>query len=477
MRKGFLIMLAVVLVAALAAPAMADTSLNGYVRIRSYASNYKNNGAGYLTPAVNPASSAYVDERARFLLKTGDENVKAVAQFELDQTWGDSAYTTGRNAGGGLEADTTNLETKNLYLWFKVPNTSVDITTGVLSASDSYAGTFLGGADLAGVFANFKIDPVTVRLGYSKFWENATNKADDIDFYLAEAKFAPAKDVKLGLNLYFLNDMGKGVKGPTSAVGADSLSETIAGLGGRGAVGAYTPAEIAAVSGLRKVRVYMPGVDFAFNAGPAAISGFAFYQFGKAESGTAGVASVNVKGYAADVRADANLGPGKGFLELLYVSGDDNKTDKDYKGIVTASNYNLAASFYARSDMQIILPNGDDINSSYGLTYDVANGGAGLFHVAAGYTQKLNDKLTGKVGAGYLAANKKRVRDAGPAANFANDTAMGTEVNANVSYNITKGLDFGLVGAYAWLGNAYKVSGATAPDNLFSTVARLNYAF
>jgi hypothetical protein len=467
MRKGFLVMLAVVLVAALAAPAMADTSLNGFVRSRAFLSNYKNNGVGYIAPVNNAPSSAYVDERARFLIKTGDENAKAVAQFELDQIWGDSAYTTGRNMGGGLEADTTNLETKNLYVWFKVPNTSVDFTVGVLNASDSYAGTFLGYADLAGVFANFKVDPVTVRLGYSKFWENATNKADDIDLYIAEAKFAPTKDVKLGLNLYFLNDMGKGVKGPTSS--------TLAGA--KGAVLAWTPNEIGLVSGLRKVRVYMPGVDFAANAGPAALTGFAFYQFGKAESST-GAASVNVKGYAADVRADANLGPGKGFLELLYVSGDDNKTDTDYKGIITASNYNLAASFYARTDMQILLPNLDDTQTtSYGLAYDVANGGAGLFHVGAGYTQKLNDKLTGKVGAGYLAAAKKRVRDAGPTANFANATAMGTEVNANVNYNITKGLDFGVYGAYAWLGNAYKVSGSPTPDNLFSSYARLNYAF
>ena len=36
---------------------------------------------------------------------------------------------------------------------------------------------------------------------------------------------------------------------------------------------------------------------------------------------------------------------------------------------------------------------------------------------------------------------------------------MGTEVNANVNYNIMKGLDFGLYGAYAWLGDFFKVTG------------------
>ena len=233
------------------------------------------------------------------------------------------------------------------------------------------------------------------------------------------------------------------------------------------------PGEIA--SGYRTLRIWMPGVSFSANAGPATISGFAFYQTGKAEY-TSGVPSVNVKGYAADVRADAKLGPGSGFLEFLYVSGDGKKTDKDYKGIITGSNYQLATSYYYRGDFQILFPSGDDCSTSYGLAYDPANGGAGVVHVATGFTMKMGDKLTGKVGAGYLAAAKKRVRDVGSAYNFANNSAMGTEVNATVTYNILKGLDAGLVGAYAWLGNAYKTA-SVDPDNLYDVHARLVYAF
>lgn len=476
MRKGFLIVLAVALVAVLAAPAMADTSLNGFIRSRGFVSNFKAFGSGYIAPVLTgtaPAAS-YVEERARFLIKTGDENAKAIAQFEFDQAWGDTAYTNGRNMGGGLDSDTTNIETKNLYVWFKVPNTSWEFTAGVQPQFDDYAGVFVGVAtDVAGVFTTFKYDPVTFRLGAAKFWENNFKKADDVDWYVAEAKFAPVKDVKLGLNFYFLNDMGGGLKGPTSAVGVDSNGDTIAGLNGRGAVGTWMPAEIA--SGYRTLRVYMPGASFSANVGPATLSGFAFYQFGKAEYNT-GAPSVDIKGYAADVRADAKLGPGNAFLEFLYVSGDNNKTDKDYKSIITGSNYQLATSYYYRGDFQILFPNGDDCNTSYGLAYDPANGGAGVVHVAAGYTQKLMDKLTGRIGAGYLAAAKKRVRDIGAAYNFANNSAMGTEVNATLTYNITKGLDLGLVGAYAWLGNAYKAAGAD-PDNLYDVHARLNYAF
>ncbi len=40
-----------------------------------------------------------------------------------------------------------------------------------------------------------------------------------------------------------------------------------------------------------------------------------------------------------------------------------------------------------------------------------------------------------------------------------------------------KGLDFGLFGAYAWLGDGYKVSGSPDPENLYDVHFRMNYAF
>ena len=48
---------------------------------------------------------------------------------------------------------------------------------------------------------------------------------------------------------------------------------------------------------------------------------------------------------------------------------------------------------------------------------------------------------------------------------------MGTEVNANVNYNIMKGLDFGLYGPYACLGDFFKsnLADSVDPDNPCST--------
>jgi hypothetical protein len=72
--------------------------------------------------------------------------------------------------------------------------------------------------------------------------------------------------------------------------------------------------------------------------------------------------------------------------------------------------------------------------------------------LAGGYSQKFSDKVSGKLGAGYLAADKKRKSSA---TTEAKGKDMATEVNANVNYNISKGLDFGVYGAYAFLGGFY----------------------
>jgi hypothetical protein len=463
MRKGWIVLLAGFLVAAFALPAAAQVDLKGFVRTKAWVSNWADYGAGYIVPVDDPATNAYVETRGRLLFQAGNENVRATAFFEIDFMWGDAAYGVTRNQGGGLMADHINLETKQVNVWFRIPDTTVEATVGLLSFTDAYAGVFAGIADTAGVVARGRFGPTDLRLGWMKFWENAVGAADDVDLYVLEAKLDPVPDVKLGLNLYFLNDMSGGAF-PASGVTA------------------ALPAEITA-AGYRSLRVWMPGVDVAFQAGPASLSAFAFYQWGEAEGG---IQDVDVRGFAADVRAELDAGPGRLFVEGLYVSGDSNPNDNKHKGIITASHYNLQGSFFFRTDTQTLLVNIDDLNTFRALSLDVANGGAGLIHLAAGYTQTFTDKVRGKVGLAHSRAAEKRPRDgqrnlAAQAHNFANKSDMATEINANVNYNITKGLDFGVYGAYAFLHGAYDLTadGVTAqdPDDLYALYARLNYAF
>jgi hypothetical protein len=474
MRKGFLIVLVVALVAAIAAPAMAGTDINGFYRAKGYVSNYKNyTSANYVnpSPADNSTTHSYVEQRLRLKLSSGEENVKAVLFLEQDMMWGDASGQVARNQGGAIQGDSINLEAKNAYLWFKLPNTGADFTVGLQSVSDPYRGVFMGGADMAGILSTAKFAPLSIRVGGFTPWERDTNQADDSQIFIAEARLSPMKELGIGLNFYFIRD-GADALGATSG----ELSTSAAGfLGG-----------VQVVPGVTKI--YMPGVNVDFNAGLVKISGFAFAQFGDRVFDS-GAPKTKFGGYAADLRVDANAGPAKLFLEGLYTSGDKPGTTDKIEGVVVAEDFKIFSSATQPTifDMQILGPNGDDINTSRVLMYTSNNNRAaggyamngvrlGATFIAAGASIKVSDKMTAKAGAGYLRANQLA-----PAAlsgtNLNVSKSMGTEVNANVNFNIMKGLDFGLYGAYAWLGDGYKVAGSPEPDNLYDAHFRLNYAF
>jgi hypothetical protein len=481
MRKGFLIVLMVALVTAIAAPAVADHELFGFYRTKGFVSNFKTFASGNHvnpSPADVAPTNSYVEQRLRLKFSMGEENVKAVAFFEQDMMWGDASAQVARNQGGAIQGDSINVETKNIYLWFKLPDTSAAFTVGLQNVSDPYRGTFFGGADMAGVTTTFKFAPLSFRLGGFTPWERNTNQADDTLLFIAEAKIAPVKDLNVGLNFYFIRD-GADVVGTSS--GELPATPNVNAMFVAGATAA-----VPAVPGV--TRLYMPGVNFDFNAGVAKLSGFAFAQFGDRVYDS-GAAKTKFGGYAADLRVDANAGPAKVFLEGLYTSGDKPGTADKIEGVVVAEDFKMQSSSsnsYAM-DLQILTLNGDDLNTARALIYSPNNnrvqGGYAMSGVrlgstllAAGASMKLGDKMTAKVGAGYLRANQL-APTALSGTNLNVSKTMGTEVNGNVNYNIMKGLDFGLFGAYAWLGDGYKVSGSPEPDNLYDVHVRLNYAF
>lgn len=453
MRKGFAVLLAAVLVAAFALPAAADHELVGFYRAIGHVSNFKpgTNVQGIITPSFDNAdvTNAFVEQRLRMRYSFGTENVKAIAFFEIDMNWGDSAAISGsRNAGGGLNADSINLETKNIYLWFKVPNTSTDVSVGLQNQTDAYAGVIFGGADFTGVFVNSKFEPVALKLGWGKWFENNVGRADDIDIYVAEAKLVPMKDVSVGVNLYYINDMG-------------NVSPR-AGL----------PFGFPTTDNAFIQRIWTPGVNFAAKAGPVALTGFGFYQFGTIEFDNPANPDVDIRAFAADLRGDVNLGPGKLFVEGIYVSGGDNNANK-VESIVTADNFFQNQAFFFRTDMMVLLKNGYDINSAFGIVNSLGFGGRGCWHVAGGYSLKPMEKLTLKFGAGHAQASENLVAD-GPNVG----KGIGTEVNAVATYNIAKGLDAGVAGAYVWLGDFFDPAPGQ-PDrvNPYDLQARINYVW
>jgi len=468
MRKGWIVFVTAVLVTVLAVPAMADIKATGFYRSKAWLSNFHDGSGGPSLRTDEPGdpaqTNAYVEQRARVKFEFGTENVKAVWFLESDMLFGDSSGVVNRNQGGALGGDSIQIETKNLYLWFKLPDTSLDFTVGLQNGSDDYAGVLWGGADFAGITMNGQYEPVKYKLGWLKLYENQTNKSDDATLYTAAVKFVPTKDVTLGVNFYVLQDDTGAAEGTATPK--------------------LNPGDLATPTGGYKLMLYTPGIDAIFKAGPATISGFAFYQWGTATAFRNPEPDIDISAYGLDLRADATLGPGKAFIEGLYLSGDD-KTDEynapiglgDYQGAGTGPGGN---SSYTRTRMQIMLASWDTINVSQcivgcsGGEYGDSLGlqGRGMWHVAAGYAMDVTPKIKLEANVGYAAAVKLLQEDSHT------DKSIGTEVNAGASYNIAKGLDFGLYGAYMWLGDFVKdPAPATSFKDPWTTYARINYAF
>jgi hypothetical protein len=502
MRKGLIVLLMAVVAVAFALPAKADmtpTNLNvsGFYRSHGWLSNFHSGAPAAPKLATDNASDhaqtfSYVEQRFRVKFDFGTENVKAVWFLESDNIWGDTAggaqtnlggtstttNTLGaqRNSGGALGADRINTETKNVYVWFKVPDHSTEFTVGLQNQSDDYAGILFGGADMAGIFVTGKMEPASYKLGFAKLYENATQRTDDQTLYTASVKFSPVKEVKLGLNFYYLQD-------DTGKVA--------------GAVGAVLPLAVTAPNQF-KAKVYMPGVDATFQAGPATISAFALYQFGKKADYLVDNVStrpdIDINAFMLDARADLNLGPGKFFAEALYMSGGDDPTNK-YKAPITLATREASPggnSAYSRTNMEILLSSPDTINVSQCIigcsggfySSDPGNGGRGITHVAAGYQQLLTPKVTARFNAGYMASSKSLKTDNNNVGGTGRTSKyMATEVNARIDYNIAKGLDVGVVGAYAFLGDgvhaAPTAGGVKTADwkDPWTSYARINYAF
>ena len=473
MRKYLVVLVAAIAVVAFSMPAMgADLKASGFYRAYGILSNFHDGGGGpSLRVKGEEQTNAYVAQRFRVKWQFGNENVKATWYLESDMIWGDSAGNTdgaaARNIGGALGADKVQTETKQINVWFKIPDTSVEATVGLQTIRDDYSGVFSAANDASGVTITGKYEPVKYKVAWAKAYENVREHADDGDLYQLEVDWGPGKDSNLSFNFYFWKD--------STAKGTPRL--------GLGSGGTEFPIDD------YKMDIYMPGISGTMKAGPVKLSGWAFYQFGTFKAIPAGTSDVDINGFAIDARGDMKLGPGKFFIEGLYISGDSDANDDKYKSIVTLGDYQQAASpggysGYTKTHMVMMLSTWNMASVSQcligcsGGEYgdSLAHGGRGIWHIAAGYSQKFTDALSGEANIGYLSATK--VYDFDKAGG--RDKDMGTEINATVTYAVYKNLKLSLTGAYLMAGDFLRDLDTTVQpkfEDPWTSYVRVNYTY
>jgi hypothetical protein len=364
---------------------MAEVKLNGYFRTQMQADNVDGNGA------KDAPTDAAVDQRLRMLVTNQlNDNVKVVYYGEVDTVWGVNSGT--KLAGGGqVGADGINVETKNAYVAFKVPNSMFDFTVGIQGFNLGFDGVVIF-QDAAGVAANMKLsDTATVTAHYAKFNETATIDANDTDYYAAKGSFKLGES-KLGVIGLFVNDNTNTTENDVMGLGAEFNGK----FGGAG------------------VNAWLLYTDQDFDA----------------------VAGRDQTGYGASVQAVF----GKAAVRATYLSGDDGTgTSGDQLltdiggGAFMFVNENLQINFY------------DVYYNNLGSTAKALKRTQGLMALNAKYDMMLGDMYL-KLGAGYFLTAEE---------NVAGEDELGMEIAARLGQKIAEKVDVSLNAAYATAGDFY----------------------
>jgi hypothetical protein len=483
--------------------------VSGFIRYRYHVSNFTDYGLlntfDFQTQPPDKSvadknnAANYAESRTRVYItpKIGDY-IKGQMAFELDYRAGDSAYAVGANKGGGLEADQVNIETKNLNFTVKFPDTKLSGTFGLQNIADPYGGILLGWADTSGVTLNYKAaDNINALVGWYRFWQPAARlkKSVAADFWRTEVAYAPSKDLNLGFNLYALLDR----------TGIGATSDDPGALGGDpygSANNGFAPLTYNVSTGHESLvgntdysfNVAWPGVNFNYKSAGYTFDGFFIYEAGKFVSRTPGIDDVNVSSFASTLGVSTDVGPFNVKLSGLYVTGDNSDQNAAIGikegGFYTPGSYSLAGAWMGLTGMKILFPDIDATNQDQYLVYDVTNTyeqkPLGIKAVMLTGKTQLSKNVNLETGIGALYSEKKRAVN--------DSSAMATEVNAGVYYSPYKSFRTGLVGAYAWVGDFYKVSDAQAtafnatkagnpvvanrdPANMWRVYATANYSF
>lgn len=447
LKKTVAIATAVGALAAVSVPAFAlENEFHGMYRLRAMMSNYENAGGGALHAGTtaDPAPTLSVfEQRARlqYIAKTSDD-LKLVTHFEIDSSWGDTAYSNGRGAGGAQAADTVNLETKNVYLDFNVAATNVKV--GIQGVSDAYKGILVTD-DMAGVFAAKKINAFTGTAGFARLQDfngrPSTNPAPtgrkNLDLYLLDAKFAVSKDLTVGGSYYLVSRDDQ----------------------------------------FNAQNMHMIGANVAAKFNNITADGFLAYQTGDAIMATT---KQDLSAFAAQAAIKADLGAaGTVRGNVLYTSGDNHaansRKNDSWQCINSGDALTTSSASYYDSKMMLLMRNVVNTDTDKALIMYTNNNNRGLTLLTVGYDFKFNDKLAASANLGYGAASEKR---------GANSASVGTEFNVQVDYKLFSNLTASFQGAYVVLGDGMNKStgvllpgGAKDADDPYLTALMLNYTF
>jgi hypothetical protein len=419
MKKLLLATLCGALALTMAVPAMADHTLGGYYRVQFMSVK----GLDSNNMNADGDTTNFVDQRLRAKWTNSiNDYVTVVWYGEVDTFWGNGQYA-GRNSGGGLDADSANVETKNAYAVIKIPDTSFVVKVGVQGFGDIFGDMYFDN-DVAGISTTAKFGMTSVNLAWLKFKEGDTAVEDDTDMYALTVGLAPSDAVKVNLGAYYQYE--------NTGAGSDSENTLLT-----------------------------IGATAAFAAGPVML------DFGLANQSSE-TGTVDGSALMGWVKAAMTFGDVKTFARVLYISNDDDANDNDRWT-------NLSVFEFYKDGLMIF---GTDVRYNNGpggrYAYNAAYDGYGLLGLTLGADMKIAGDYALHLGLFTGVTLDEAIDDA---ADSKEGTTLGTEINCQLSRNVGEKANVALRGAYAFLGDYYDAAAGDDPDDMYTVSVVLNIGY
>jgi hypothetical protein len=380
------IIVATLMAVAMAAPAFADSKINGYFRNQFVMDNLGTVSSNQNSADKNTYSQ--IDQRLRIKYTNNlNEYVNFVYYGEVDTKWGQPSK--GDGGGGQKGADGTNVETKNVYLDFKIPDSIFSIRTGIQGIADRFDYTFIAD-DWAAIAVNHKFAPnFDVTTIYSKGLEGVASEWDDLDLYVVQTNIKVSDDAKVMVDAYALDD---------NAAGEDLM--------------------------------YMVGAGTDIKAGGMGIKAWLAAQLGDDGNN-------DYTGLGASAKVTMNAGPAKVGVRATWFNSTD-AGDLPWQGEI--GGYGFPAE-----NLMIFFCDKYYNNLNGGRrAMEAVKAGDGLLAINATADMKLPSDMYLNVGAGYFLADEDGVDGSDLGAEIA--ARIGTKVAEKV--DVSLGGAYALVGDY-----------------------------
>jgi hypothetical protein len=433
MKRLLFCLVALIAVAVLVVPSYAaEMKINGMNHIRAISSN------NYDGDDDTDDSYNYITQRFRmYFTSIASENLKLVYKNEIDFEWGDSAATVARNQGGGVAADSINLETKNVYVEFMVPDTPVKATLG-LQGVTLHQGWFFSN-DVAAARFDMNFDPVTLTAywaGVDGLDNNDAVSSDDVwQIVVSGAYKAENMDARLSLGYE---------RGPNDVTTADNPKDD---------------------------DFYLLMGEFGMSFDMVSFNVIAGINFGEADgSGGASQTNRDYSGYMFQAQVDFALDLATLHGKFIFASGDDEGDfDDDFRGMrgmaVSWGPEILTNGYFYNQDANL-----GQIGGTAYTAGDESPNNLWAFGVGADF--KPADNTTIYLDAYYIAMVEDRTVGGD------DEDTIGIEIDARLAQKIYDNLTFNVVGAYLLADDGYGTYlGADSGDDAFQVGLGVDYSF